>query len=55
MGQLELCKLFFEAGLAIGFAFILGLVSGLFFSVYLQRKKKKENEISSKEKVSKRA
>ena len=35
-----LFKTFFEAGLAIGLAFILGVAVGLFIMSYLQRKVK---------------
>jgi hypothetical protein len=37
--ELGLCRLFFEAGIAIGLAFILGLALGLFAMSWLGRKR----------------
>lgn len=35
---MEPYRLFFEAGLAIGLSFMIGIVVGLFFSSYLHRR-----------------
>lgn len=35
---MELDRLFFEAGLAIGLSFIMGVAVGLFISSYLHRR-----------------
>lgn len=37
---LELCRLFFQAGIGLGGAFILGFALGLFVMGYLSRGKK---------------
>jgi len=37
--ELGLCRLFFEAGLAIGITFILGVAVGLALMSYLERRK----------------
>ena len=37
MIELGLCRLFFEAGLAVGLAFILGVAVGVFIMSYLRK------------------
>ncbi len=44
MTQLDLFKLFWEAGLAVSLSFILGLAVGLFTMSYLNRQPKKKKE-----------
>ena len=38
MIELDLCRLFFEAGLAVGLSFILGIAVGLAVISYLRRR-----------------
>ena len=38
MIELDLCRLFFEAGLAVGLSFILGVAIGLAAMSYLHRR-----------------
>jgi len=40
VSQIELFKLFWEAGLAVGISFILGVAVGLFTMSYVSRHKK---------------
>ena len=40
MTELGLCRLFFEAGLAVSLSFILGVAIGLVAMSYLHRKEK---------------
>jgi hypothetical protein len=49
MVELGLCRLFWEAGLAIGLSFILGLAVGLFTMSYVSRhrRSKEKHEIRS--------
>ncbi len=40
MTQLEICQLFWEAGLAVGLSFILGLAVGLYTMSRLRKSEK---------------
>ncbi len=42
--ELGLYRLFFEAGLAIGISFVLGMAVGLTAMTYLQRQKKEKRK-----------
>ena len=44
MNQLDLVKLFWEAGLAVGISFVLGLALGLFTMSYLNRRQKSKEK-----------
>lgn len=44
MNQIDLFRLFWEAGLAVGLSFILGLAVGLFTMSYVSRHKKSKEK-----------
>ncbi len=44
MTQIDLLRLFWEAGLAVGLSFILGLGVGLFAMSYLRKHEKRERK-----------
>ncbi len=44
MTELGLCRLFWEAGLAIGLSFIIGVGVGLYVMSYLGKHKKHEEK-----------